>query len=94
VPHFLVAPHVVARTDLLLTIARRIAETFAEMLPLTIVESPLALPAFTVGMHWGERNDADPGHAWLRARLIEAARGLGRAGGVAVLRPETRARPG
>jgi DNA-binding transcriptional LysR family regulator len=79
VPHFLVAPHVVARTDLVLTIARRIAETFAGMLPLAIVEAPLALPTFTIGMHWGERNDADPGHAWLRQHLLEAARGLGRA---------------
>jgi len=93
VPHFLVAPHVVARTDLLLTIARRIAVTFAEMLPLAIVESPLALPTFTVGMQWGERNDADPGHAWLRQRLVEAARALGPAGGFAALRPATRARP-
>jgi DNA-binding transcriptional LysR family regulator len=79
VPHFLVAPHVVARTDLVLTVARRIAETFAGMLPLAIVESPLALPTFTIGMQWGERNDTDPGHAWLRQRLAEAARGLGRA---------------
>jgi DNA-binding transcriptional LysR family regulator len=79
VPHFLVAPHVVARTDLVLTIARRIAEIFAGMLPLAIVESPLALPTFTIGMQWGERNDADPGHAWLRQRLLEAARGLERA---------------
>ncbi len=81
VPHFLVAPHVVARTDLVLTIARRIAETFAGILPLAIVESPLALPTFTIGMQWGERNDADPGHAWLRERLLEAAQGLGRAPG-------------
>jgi DNA-binding transcriptional LysR family regulator len=79
VPHFLVAPHLVARTDLVLTIARRIAETFAGILPLAIVESPLALPTFTIGMQWGERNDADLGHAWLRQRFLEAARGLGRA---------------
>ena len=92
VPHFMVAPHLVARTDLVLTIARRVAETFAGMLPLTIVESPLSLPTFTIGMQWGERNDADPGHAWLRERLLEAARGLQRA--PRAKGPETRDAPG
>jgi DNA-binding transcriptional LysR family regulator len=94
VPHFLLAQHVIARTDLVLTIARRIAETFAGLLPLAVVESPLALPGFTIGMRWGERNDADPGHAWLRQRLVEAARGLRRSPPPDERPPPPKRRPG
>lgn len=73
IPHFLVAPHVIARTDLVLTVAERIAEAFASLLPLTILTPPLALPGFTMSMLWHERSEHDPGQAWLRSRLAAVA---------------------
>ena len=76
VPHFLVAPHVIARTDLVLTVAERIARAHASFLSLRILEPPLELGGFTIAMSWHERNDQDPGLAWLRGRLIEVATGV------------------
>jgi len=77
VPHFLVAPHIIARTDLVLTVAERIARAHAAVLPLRILEPPLELGGFTIGMTWHERNHQDPGLAWLRAGLAEVASSIG-----------------
>ena len=74
IPHFLVAPYVVAGSDLVLTLAERVARAFASHLPLTIVEPPLPLPRFTISLMWHERHHADLGHAWLRSTLAEVAR--------------------
>lgn len=75
VPHFLVAPHVVAESDLVLTLAERVARTFAEFLPLQIVAPPLELGGFTMLQAWHPRTHEDPGHRWLRAELATVARG-------------------
>ena len=71
VPHFLVAPYIVAETDLLLTVGERIARAYAKHLPLRIIEAPLALPDFAVAMIWHERTETDAGHQWLRQRFVE-----------------------
>lgn len=69
IPHFLVAPHVVAETDVVLTLAERIARHFARLLPLRVLEPPLDLPPVQLSMLWHERHDVDPGHAWIRETL-------------------------
>ncbi|WDO06618.1 LysR family transcriptional regulator [Streptomyces murinus] len=47
------------------------ARPLAEPLGLTVFEIPLRLPAAPVGFAWHPRHDADPAHAWLRARVRE-----------------------
>jgi DNA-binding transcriptional LysR family regulator len=71
VPHFLIAPHVIAASDLVVTIATRLARLYAEPLGLELIAPPLDLPPFTVSMVWHERAHHDPGHRWLRERLVE-----------------------
>ena len=73
VPHFLVAPHAVASTDLVLTVAGRIAEAFARTLPLQLLEPPLPLPGFTLSMFWHVRHETDPAQRWLREQLAHVA---------------------
>lgn len=73
VPHFLVAPLVVAGSDLILTCPRRTAQALARTLPLTLLEPPLSLPAFDVWAVWHERYQHDPAHAWLRAAIQTAS---------------------
>jgi DNA-binding transcriptional LysR family regulator len=73
VPHFLAAPHIVAETDLVLTVAERIARSFQSVLPLHILEVPLQLPPVQGSMLWHERNTSDPAHAWFRNRLTDIA---------------------
>lgn len=70
---FLVAPGLIARTDLVLTLPRRLAHRAAETLPLRVVEPPIALPTFTLHAAWPERLHHDPGHAWLREQLRAVA---------------------
>lgn len=73
VPHFLVAPHVVASTDLVWTAPQRLARAFAEQLPLTLREVPFKVPGFTLRMRWHMRLDRDPGVTWLRQTLERVA---------------------
>lgn len=76
VPHFLVAPAVVATTDVIVTLARRIATKTAKSDGLTLLEPPsaLKLPEFPVQMIWHPRTEEDPGALWLRERFVERAR--------------------
>ncbi len=76
VPSFLAVPHLLAETDLVATLAERVARAFADRLPLHVVPHPLKLPGFTISTIWHERADADPGHVWLRQTLTRAATAL------------------
>jgi len=73
VPQFLVAPHVVAASDLVWTAPERMARAYAALLPLLVLPVPIALDGFTVWQSWHERRHRDPGHAWLRARVRAVA---------------------
>ncbi|WP_394826265.1 LysR family transcriptional regulator [Pendulispora albinea] len=76
IPHFLVAPYVVQETDVVLTLAERVAKTFVPSLNLVMVKPPLELPGFTMTMLWHEHKRMDLAHAWLRARIIEVSKGI------------------
>jgi DNA-binding transcriptional LysR family regulator len=72
VPHFLVAPGIVATTDLVLTTGRRIAEAFATARGLQIFAPPVALAPFAVAMVWHPRTEEDSVARWLRSIVREA----------------------
>ncbi|MEZ4317235.1 MAG: LysR family transcriptional regulator [Myxococcota bacterium] len=74
VRYFLAAPALLAGTDLVLTLPRRVAHALGAHGPhgdVALVEPPLALPGFRVVQVWHHRYDADPGHQWLRNVLAE-----------------------
>jgi DNA-binding transcriptional LysR family regulator len=75
VPHAMVAPHVVASSDLLLTVAERIARVLAPPLGLVILASPpeLGLTGFTMSMRWHERTHDDPARRWVREVIVAEA---------------------
>ena len=73
VPHFLVAPAIVATSDLVWTAPAGLAHALAASYPLAVRPPPLPLPGFTIAMRWHLRLDRDPGLAWLRAMLREVA---------------------
>ncbi|MCA9666963.1 MAG: LysR family transcriptional regulator [Myxococcales bacterium] len=77
VPHFLVAAPVVAESDLVVTLAARVAEAQAQDDRLAIYAPPVALPGFTVRMVWDARFAAQPAHRWLRQLVLDAAGQLG-----------------
>jgi DNA-binding transcriptional LysR family regulator len=68
-PHFLAAPSVVAGTDCVMTIARRVALQLAPIYRLRVFPPPLRLDGFDVVMAWHPRSEADAGVNWLRDQI-------------------------
>jgi DNA-binding transcriptional LysR family regulator len=81
VPHFLVAPHIVAASDLLLTVAARVAGVLARPLGLVTLAPPpeLGLTGFTLSILWHERTHDDPARRWLRDLIVAEANERSRA---------------
>jgi DNA-binding transcriptional LysR family regulator len=76
VPHYMVAPHVVAQTDMLVTLPERLAHHAIGTLPIRIHALPIAIPEFTISMAWHERIHTDLPHQWLRNRIAESCHSL------------------
>lgn len=72
-PHFLVAPLVVARTDLIATLPRGVATAFAQFLPLNVYAPPLDAPGFPVSMVWHPRTHEQAPHRWLRQLIMDVS---------------------
>lgn len=70
-PHFLLAAHLVAQSDLVLALPARAARALAAMLPLQVVDIPLPLQPVDVALYWHERTHHSPPHQWMRALLRE-----------------------
>jgi DNA-binding transcriptional LysR family regulator len=75
-PSFLVAPQVVAATDLLLIAPARIAAVFAKPSALLTFAPPIDLPGFRIAMFWHERHDAEPAHRFVRGEIARVAAAL------------------
>lgn len=80
VPHFLIAPHVIATTDLVVTMSLRLAETFAESHDLVMLKPPVELKGFAFHLLWHERGHADPAAVWLREQIVAVAEEIQRPG--------------
>ncbi len=73
-PQFLVAPFVVADTDLVATLATRVARRLAAAgLGIAVHEPPLPLPGWPLAMMWHRRVDDHPATSWLRERIAEVS---------------------
>lgn len=69
---------VIASTELVGLLPRKLAEDYAAHLPLRCLPLPLAIPAFDVTMVWHERTQRDPAHIWLRDRFRNGAAAIAR----------------
>ncbi|MBO6933781.1 MAG: LysR family transcriptional regulator [Deltaproteobacteria bacterium] len=74
--HFVAAPLVVAETDLVLTMPRRLAERLARTAPLQVHPPPVGLEPFALHAVWHERRQREPAHRFLRELVVEAASGV------------------
>jgi DNA-binding transcriptional LysR family regulator len=70
VPHFLSAPLIVAKTDMVLSLPERIAKQFVGLAPLRILRVPIDLPAYDLVMVWHPLRENDPAHRWLREQIL------------------------
>lgn len=71
VPHFLVVPMILARTDLIVTVPSRVAAVFARLGNFKVLKLPIAMPSFEVRLHWHQRFHQDPANRWLREVMAE-----------------------
>jgi DNA-binding transcriptional LysR family regulator len=77
VAHFLVAPFVVARSDLALTAPARLLDPFVRPLGLRRLVLPIEIASYQLSQVWAARSRDDQGHRWLRgvvAQLFVAGR--------------------
>jgi DNA-binding transcriptional LysR family regulator len=69
VPHFLVAPFVVATSNLALAAPERLLDPFVRALRLRRLDLPLRLAGYDLSQVWAARFREDEGHQWLRATI-------------------------
>lgn len=66
-PNFLLAPSMVAQTDYLCLLPRRLAVQHADRVDL--FEAPFEAPEFDLDLFWHPRRQHDPSHVWFRRQL-------------------------
>lgn len=100
VPHFVALPGVLAVTDLIATLPRRLAQIFVREGRLQLYELPVAIPSAAVTMHWHDHFHKDEGIGWMREllagimqRFAENAGEAGEAGGANAGTSATRRAP-
>jgi DNA-binding transcriptional LysR family regulator len=69
VPSLLSAPLIVADSELVATVPRRLAERMAPALGLGFVKPPIRLPLLHTNSFWHRRFHQDPGNRWLRGLI-------------------------
>ena len=74
VPFFVPATVAILDTDLILTIPRRLAQSFQTMRELSIVKPPAAIRSFPYLMVWHPRLTGDFAQAWFREQVRVIAR--------------------
>lgn len=77
VPSYIEALHIVARTDLVAFVPRRLIAALARPLSLLTIMPPLDPGIDEQFMFYPTRAQVDPGSIWLRKLMIEVARGMG-----------------
>lgn len=71
VPSFLLAPALVAGSDLVALIPARLAALYDGLVDR--FDPPFSSPDFAVDVLWHPRRQADPAHIWLRSRVAQIA---------------------
>lgn len=64
---FLLVPELITRSDLIATVPERLVRVRAERLQ--VLELPLRVEGFTIGLVWHERTQQHPAHRWVRQRV-------------------------
>jgi LysR family nod box-dependent transcriptional activator len=67
-------PFLIAGTELIATLPEHLALALEKLTPVKVLPLPFEMPETREVVIWHKRNEPDPGHAWLREIIIEAAR--------------------
>lgn len=72
--HYQLPRVLVAQSDMIAALPARIARYQARHLGLAVLDPPIELPEFEIGIAWGALDHHDPAHRWLRERIVRVAR--------------------
>jgi DNA-binding transcriptional LysR family regulator len=75
-PHFGLLPRTVASSLLVLTTGRQFCERYTSLLPVQILECPVAFPELVYYQLWHERTHQSAAGRWLRERVKQVAAAL------------------
>ena len=64
---FLIVPELVVRSDQIALVPERLVRGRSR--DLQIIDPPIDVTGFTLGLVWHERSDAEPAQVWLRSQL-------------------------
>jgi DNA-binding transcriptional LysR family regulator len=70
VPHFMVVPMILERTDLVVAVPERVAAVFERLGRFKTRALPFEIPRTDVRVHWHERFEQEPGNRWVREQII------------------------
>ena len=70
--HFITVPFLLANSDCVALLPRRMAQQCAKAMNLKLLPPPIAIEGFTISMVWHQRHDNNPAHEWLRQQIIAA----------------------
>ncbi len=71
VPHFMVVPEIVQKTDLLATVPGSVMAYIRPMPKVKMLQLPIATPRFEIKQFWHQRNHHDVANRWLRRTIAE-----------------------
>ena len=71
IPHFMVVPAILSEVDYAVIVPRTVARAFRRYGLNRISPLPVPQRHFDVGLFWTSRRASEPGHAWLRALMID-----------------------
>ena len=63
--------NLLANTDLIATVPKRVALTLVKIANVKALEPPFSFPDFSIKQHWHERFQHDPANRWLRSTVAE-----------------------
>lgn len=75
-PHFLAVPFLLANSDCVALLPKRMAQQCAKAMGLNLLPPPIEVKGFIISMVWHQRNSKRPQHQWLREQVIDAARSI------------------
>lgn len=75
-PQMFAAPSVVAQTDMVSTVLKRIAQHSCDWRKLAAYPPPVAMPEINYDLMWHRRNDTHPAQQWLREQIALTAAAL------------------
>jgi LysR family transcriptional regulator, mexEF-oprN operon transcriptional activator len=75
-PHFMAIPFLLANSDCVALLPRRMAQQCAKAMDSKLLPPPMAMEGFTVSMIWHQRNTNRPQHQWLREQIINATQNI------------------